>query len=229
LGARKLGVLGGTFNPIHLGHLQIAQVSRQLFGLDRIFFVVAAAPPHKPLQNLVPLAHRYAMVSLATGGFPFFIPSLIELEPPPSSFSIDTMTKLEQRIQDREAKLYFIAGGDSLMEVSTWKESERLLSSYNFIFVVRPGADPVEAASVLPAQAAARVRDMVGLSRRRLRHRIAEAERSEESHVFLVDIGAPDISASRIRDLASRGEPFRDMVPASVHEYLQKTHLYGER
>jgi nicotinate-nucleotide adenylyltransferase len=229
LAARRLGVLGGTFNPIHLGHLQIAQIVRRIFGLDRIYFVVAAAPPHKPQQNLVSLAHRYAMVSLATAGTPFFIPSLIELEAPPSPFSIDTMAKFEQKISDRDARLYFIGGGDSLMEVSTWKESEKLLSSYSFIFVMRPGMGPFDPASVLPAQAAPKVRRLAGLGRHRLQRRVKAEEASGGNLIFTLDIGALDVSASQIRDLVAHGKRIRHLVPAPVHEYLQKTHLYGER
>ena len=229
MGARRLGVLGGTFNPIHLGHLHIAQRAQRLFGLDRIYFVVATIPPHKPLQNLIPLTHRYAMVSLATAGSPSFIPSLIELESPASPFSVHTMEKLASRNSGVDTRLYFLAGGDSLADVFTWRESEKLLTSYSFIFVARPGIGPVEPASVLPAKAISKVRNLVGLGPHRLRRRIQAEEASGENLVFIVDLGALDISASQIRKLASCGKQIRHLVPAAVHEYLQKTHFYGER
>lgn len=229
MGATRLGVLGGTFNPIHLGHLHIAERAQRVFDLDRIYFVVATAPPHKPLPDLIPLTHRYAMVSLATAGSPSFIPSLIELESPASPFSVHTMRKLASRNSGMDTRLYFIAGGDSLVDVFTWRESERLLTSYDFIFVTRPGVGAVEPASVLPAKAISRVRNLVELGPRQLRRRIQAEEASGESRVFIVDLGALDISASQIRKLASRGKQIRHLIPAAVHEYLQKTHLYGER
>ncbi|HYK88623.1 MAG TPA: nicotinate-nucleotide adenylyltransferase [Acidobacteriota bacterium] len=229
MGAIRLGVLGGTFNPIHLGHLHVAQMAQRLFDLDRVYFVVAAAPPHKPLRNLLPLTHRYAMVTLATAGSPAFFPSLIELERPASPYSIHTLEKITRRNRGKGTRLYFIAGGDSLAEVSTWRNSERLLTSYSFIFVTRPSSGPVELTSVLPATALCRVRDLTRLPRHQARRQIRLEESSGESRVFIVDLKALDISASRIRELAFDGKPIRHLVPASVHEYLQKTHLYGER
>ncbi len=227
MGATRLGVLGGTFNPIHLGHLHLAQCAKRLFDLDLVYFVVAAAPPHKPPQDLIPLAHRYAMVCLATTGTPSFIPSLIELDPPESPFSIHTLEKFTRC--NRGKGVYFLAGGDSLAEVSTWRESERLLTSYDFVFVTRPGSDSVDPNSVLPAEAISRVRNLTGLDPRRLRRRIRSEESSPGSKVYIVDMGALDISASQIRRLASGGKEIRFLVPSAVHEYLQKTHLYGER
>ena len=229
MGVTRLGVLGGTFNPIHLGHLHIARSARRLFHLDRIYFVVACTPPHKSLENLVPLTHRYAMVTLATAGEPSFVPSLIELEPPLSPFSVHTMDKLARRNDRRGSILYFIAGGDSLAEVCTWRDSEKFLTSYSFIFVTRPGTGPVEPASVLPEKALPRIRNLVGLEPPRIRRRIRAEEASGASRIFIVDIGAPDISASRIRERVSCGKRIRHLVPAAVHEYLKKTHLYGER
>ncbi len=227
MGATRLGVLGGTFNPIHLGHLHLAQCATRLFGLDLVYFVVAAAPPHKRLQNLIPLAHRYAMVSLATAGTPSFVPSLIELDPPESPFSIHTLEKFTRLNPGKS--IYFLAGGDSLAEVSTWRESGKLLTSYNFVFVTRPGCDSFKTDSVLPAEAIPSVRNLAGLGPRQLRRRIRIEESTPGSKLFIVDVGALDISASQIRRLASCGKGIRFFVPAAVHEYLQKTHLYGER
>jgi nicotinic acid mononucleotide adenylyltransferase len=138
------------------------------------------------------------------------------------------MGKLACRTCGRDSSLFFIAGGDSLVEVSTWRESEKLLTSYNFIFVTRPGVAPIDPASVLPARAIPSVRNLVGLGPRRLRHRIQIETAAGESRVFIVDMGALDISASEIRELASRGKQIGHLVSAPVYEYLQKTRLYGE-
>ncbi len=228
MGAVRIGVLGGTFNPIHFGHLQIARDVRRLFSLSHVHFVVATMPPHKRREDLIAFTHRYAMVSLAVAGTPSFVPSLTELEPKASPYSIDTMGKLSRGLRRGEGVLYFIAGGDSLVEVKSWRESEKLLTSYNFIFVMRPGVGQIGPGDVLPEKAIPLVRDLTGLRTVEVRRRIAE-ESVDKSRIYLVDIGAPDISATQIRNLASSGKPIHRMVPGPVGEYIRKLHLYGER
>jgi nicotinate-nucleotide adenylyltransferase len=224
----RVGVLGGTFNPIHLGHLHIAERVRQVFSLSKVYFVVATVPPHKLHENLIPFVHRYAMVSLAVAGIPSFIPSMMELEPEASAFSIDTMKKFECFLARGKSALYFIAGGDSLAEVKSWRDSERLLTSYNFVFAMRPGTGPVLCQNVLPEKAVARVQDLTGLGLVGMRRKIAE-EKSGGKRIYILDVDAPAISATQIRNLASEGKSFRRMVPGPVCEYIRKHHLYGER
>jgi nicotinate-nucleotide adenylyltransferase len=228
LGTIRVGVLGGTFNPIHLGHLHIAKSIQQLFSLSQVYFVVATTPPHKTPENLIEFSHRYAMVSLAVAGIPSFIPSMIELEPHASPFSIDTMDKLAGILGRDRAVLYFIAGGDSLLEVKSWRESEKLLTSYNFVFAARPGADLNNIGDALPGKSVARVHSFTGMTRAQVRRRIAEGG-ADEKRIYIVDIGAPDISATRIRNLASSGKSVRRMIPETVYDYIRKLHLYGER
>jgi nicotinate-nucleotide adenylyltransferase len=211
----RLGVLGGTFNPIHLGHLHIARSVKEIFSLSEVLFVVAATPPH-----------NYAMVSLATAGEPSFVPSLVELEPDASPYSVDTMQKIARHSGQDAGEIYFIAGGDSLRDVKSWRESERLLTSYNFIFVLRPGVDTVQLADFLPESARKRVRDCTGLDRAQTRRRIDE-DRSGGNRLFVADIDALDISATGIRQQAALGKNFSDSVPAPVWEYIKKLQLYG--
>jgi nicotinate-nucleotide adenylyltransferase len=222
----RLGVLGGTFNPIHLGHLHIARSVKEIFSLSEVLFVVAATPPHKPQESLIELTHRYAMVSLATAGEPSFVPSLVELEPDASPYSVDTMQKIARHSGQDAGEIYFIAGGDSLRDVKSWRESERLLTSYNFIFVLRPGVDTVQLADFLPESARKRVRDCTGLDRAQTRRRIDE-DRSGGNRLFVADIDALDISATGIRQQAALGKNFSDSVPAPVWEYIKKLQLYG--
>jgi nicotinate-nucleotide adenylyltransferase len=219
-------VLGGTFNPIHRGHLHIAGEIQKIFSLAEVHFVVSTTPPHKVPGDLIPFTHRYAMVSLATAGISSFIPSLIELEPEASPFSVDTMSKLAHSLGRRKGLLYFIAGGDSLPEVKTWRESEKLLTSYNFIFATRPGSRPVNPADVLPGRAAARVWDLSGLGQDKTCRVI---EQTDARRIYILNVGAPDISATQIRALASSGKSIQRMVPKSVREYIDKLHLYGGR
>ena len=222
----RLGVLGGTFNPIHSGHLHIARSVQKIFSLSKVLFVVSADPPHKPRKSLIALAHRYAMVSLATSEEPFFIPSLVELESHASSYSVDTMRKISRSVRSEEGEIYFIAGGDSLREVNSWKDSEELLTKYNFIFVLRPGAEAGNYVDSLPEKAIPRVRDLTGLSRTGIRRQL-EGEGFKKKRLFIIDADAPDISATRIRNLASAGKNFRSMVPEPVYSYIQKLRLYG--
>jgi len=228
LGTVKVGVLGGTFNPIHYGHLHIARKMQTLFSLSQVHFVVATMPPHKRPEGLIPFVHRYAMVSLAVSETPDFIPSLIELEPEASPYSIDTMNKLARSVGQDKGRLLFIAGGDSLLEIKSWRGSEKLLSSYNFVFVVRPGTRKLVPGDGLPGEASARVRDLTGLKPAQMRRRIV-AESVDDNRIYVVDAGAPDISATQIRNLVSSGKSIRRMVPGPVREYIHTLRLYGER
>ncbi len=228
MGARRIGILGGTFNPVHFGHLHIAERIWKLFDLSRVLFVVSTTPPHKSSDQLVGFTHRYAMVGLATAGSPHFEPSMVELSPPASPFSIDTLAKLT-RAFGGSARLYFIAGADSILEIATWRRSAKLLTCYNFIFVTRPGIEMVDPGASLPELARARLVDLRSLGPRQMQRRIRREAAATESRIYLVDVGAPDISASRIRDLVFTGRPVHRLVPPLVHEYMQKLHLYGDR
>lgn len=226
MGRVRIGVFGGTFNPIHRGHLHIARMVQSLFSLSQIHFVVASTPPHKHPEDLVPFAHRYAMVSLAVAGKRSYMPSPIELEPEYSPYTVDTLSKLERSIGRHRARLFFIAGGDSLLEVKTWKDSEKLLTSYDFIFVQRPGIPVAKAVAQLPASVIPRVHDWTNLRREQIRHRVADLG-AGDSGIHIVDVGAPDISSTGIRARASSDRAIRRMVPGPVREYIRKLHLYG--
>ena len=232
MGTVGIGVFGGTFNPIHHGHLRMARSVQSLFELSRVYFVVAATPPHKRSEDITPFAHRYAMVSLATAKEISLIPSMVELEPEASPYTIDPMVKMKRAFDKSvkspdgkpekrsDARFFFIAGSDSLLEVAGWYESERLLNEYNFVFVTRPWASPIEVGKCLPENALARVRDLTGLDRKQVRSRIA-AEPVRESRIFIVDVQAPDISATRIRELAAAkggDRALRRMVPPAARD-----------
>jgi nicotinate-nucleotide adenylyltransferase len=224
-----LGVLGGSFNPIHRGHLYIARRVQRRFCLSQVHFVVAAAPPHKPGRGLAPFVHRYAMVSLALAGSRVLVPSLVELEPPPSPFSVHTMRKLESAVRGRRALLYFIAGGDSLRDVQTWHESEGLLASYNFIFIDRPGVPIPRPERELPAGVRDRLIDLRGAAPVAMRRTIRTAEMAESPRIYLLDVAAPAVSSSDIRKDIRARRPFAHLVPSVVREYIQKLQLYGEQ
>jgi nicotinate-nucleotide adenylyltransferase len=226
LGGERLGVLGGTFDPIHEGHMHMARSVQKVFNLSKILFVVASTPPHKPPKTMVDFVHRYAMVCLATAGEPGFIPSPIELEPDASPYSVDTMSKVARDSGCGIEDLYFIAGGDSLREVQSWRESEKLLTSYNFVFVLRPGFEKGDYREFLPEKTWTRVCDCSRLDAEKIRIRM-EQRRGDTNLLFVVDIGAPDISATGIRRLAASGKDLSSLVPDPVNEYISKMRLYG--
>jgi len=228
LGVQRIGILGGTFNPIHLGHLFVAEQAQKAFDLARVLFVVSTVPPHKRTRQLAAFTHRYTMVALATARMRSFVPSLAELTPPASPFSVDTLAKIS-RAEKGKSDLYFIAGADSMLEISMWHRSERLLSRYNLIFVERPGFEIADPASVLPRAASARLVDLRQFGPRQMTNRIQEATRSGGSSIYLVDVNAPDISASTIRALAASGRSLQRLVPKPVRDYMKKFDLYGER
>ena len=222
-------MFGGTFNPIHRGHLHVAKSVQSLFGLARVYFVVSSMPPHKRAVDLIPFEHRYTMTSLAVDKEISFIPSLVEMEPEASPYTIDTLDKLA-RIEKKN-RLFFIAGGDSLLEVASWRESERLLAEYNFIFVTRPWDDPIDVEKCLPPDVFRRTRDLTALDRVQAKKKIA-GEPKDESRIYIVDAKAPDVSSTKIRALAAvKGDAraVRRMLPPSVRAYIRKLCLYREK
>ena len=120
----RLGILGGTFNPIHLGHLVLAEAFRERLALDRVLFVPAGTPPHKPPGGLVPALHRYAMVSLAVAGRPGLVASPVEIERTGPSYSVDTVEALAG--DSAGARLFFLMGSDTFLDLPTWRTPERL-------------------------------------------------------------------------------------------------------
>ncbi len=138
----KVGILGGTFNPIHVGHLLIAQDAMEQAGLDRVKFIPAATPPHKTPEHLVSAAHRVRMIQLAIAGNPRFEVDDIEIQRGGRSYSVETLTELKRR-QPR-ARFYFIIGSDSLRELHLWREPRRLIKLCRFIVLARPGFPPVQ-------------------------------------------------------------------------------------
>ncbi|PKQ28429.1 MAG: nicotinic acid mononucleotide adenylyltransferase [Candidatus Anoxymicrobium japonicum] len=193
--------MGGTFDPIHIGHLMVAEEARFRFGLDRVIFVPSARPPHKAdIPNSPPL-DRKRMVELAINGNPFLEMSEIELDREGPSYTIDTLREL-RRINGEDAELYFIIGADAMSEILTWKEPEDVLAESEFIVATRPGCSLDRLRDALPAG--------------------ADAMKS----VYCMEIPALAISSTDIRSRVHDGRPFRYLVPDAVLEYIKANGLY---
>lgn len=136
---RRIGLFGGTFDPIHCGHLQIARQAAQEFALDRVFFIPAANPPHKPAAALAPYADRLHMTEIACAPYPDFVASGLE-SGPEKSYTIDTLERVRRDLLG-EDKLFFIIGADAFREIETWKCWRRVLKLTDFIVISRPGSE----------------------------------------------------------------------------------------
>lgn len=198
---KKIGILGGTFDPIHVGHLLTAEEVRVEFQLDRVLFVPAGLPPHKQEQAVTQVRHRYIMTVLATYSNPYFHVSSIEMDRPGPSFTIDTIYELHRAYRG-EADLYFITGADTIQEIPTWDRIEELLGVCQFIAATRPGCYP----------SVDTIKEYFGeLGARRI-HRLTTPEL--------------EISSTDIRERARRGDSIKYLVPESVENYIRKESLY---
>ena len=225
----RIGVMGGTFDPIHLGHLRAAEEIYWAFELDRIIFVPAARPPHKEEEVEASALHRYEMVSLATATTPYFSVSPIELNRPGRSYSVETIREF-RKLHGEESNIYFIMGVDAFQDIATWKGAKELLSLAQVIVTARPGwrLDEVER-SMAPTQ-----RQLLGDPRFKYL-RISEItseiarQRYEPRLILLVEVISLDISSSEIRQLVKEGRSIRHLVTDTVAAHVAKHRLYGPR
>lgn len=212
----KVGIIGGTFNPIHLAHLRIAEEVRDSLGLARVVFIPASSPPHKPLAGEIPFAHRLAMVRLAVQDNPAFSVSKMEEERGGRSYSIDTLRALRSDHPDDE--FFFIIGSDSFLEIGTWHEFAAIFACCNLVVVERPGTAIADLEAVLPAAVTAEFSYLPA------EHRLVH--RSGYSVHYLHGIPF-DISSSAIRERARQGRSLRYLVPSTVEHYIKEQRLYA--
>jgi nicotinate-nucleotide adenylyltransferase len=209
----KLGILGGTFNPIHLGHLRAAEEVRFLLQLDKIIFMPSGNPPLK-LSDLAEASHRYSMARLATASNPNFVVSDIEMRHDGKSYTISTVAKLRELYPEDE--LFFILGLDAFYDLPNWKDPEKLISSIDFIIVTRPGFDMKQ------IEASPFVESVPPVS-----HDIVSSIHLKNGRkAFVAGISAFDISSTEIRRLIREGKSVRYLLPESVEDYIQSHRLY---
>lgn len=226
---RRVGILGGTFDPPHLGHLLLAETIREDFALEEVLFIPSNEPPHKERPDLTPATHRYAMVVAATLHNPAFSPSPVEVNRPGRSYSVDTLRVLREEYGD-DVELYFVAGLDAFLEIRTWKSYEELLEQAHLIVVSRPSNSFDKVQEVLPEEFHDRVVDV-------RRGDVAPQERGgampqgEEDPdglgIYLSDAVYLDVSGTEIRKRAASGLSVRYRVTPEVERYLRAHDLYG--
>jgi nicotinate-nucleotide adenylyltransferase len=197
--AQTIGIMGGTFDPIHYGHLAAAEEARLRSPLDRVVFVPNGQPPHKKDYCVTAPEHRYAMVLLATASHPQFEVSRIELDRPGPSYTVDTVKAFRQQLGP-EARLYFITGADALLEILTWRDPEDLASNCEFIAVARPGYN------------------LDGMGK--------ETDDLVRGRVHLLSVPGVAVSSTEIRRRAAAGESLRYLVPPGVARYVEANRLY---
>ena len=227
----RIALYGGTFDPVHLGHLAIARRVCELFEIDQVLFVPAQVAPHKVGRNVTPAIHRYAMLSLATQHDKSLLVSTFELESADSSYTVDTLGHFKKSLP--ESDLFFIMGADSWAEIATWRDWQRLLTMANHIVVTRPGYD----IGVPNEELRDRLIDVRSKGQEHRQQAGATATRShvdekllaaESGKIFLTDAVMKDVSATEVRRVASEGryEELVQLVPEPVAEYIGKYGIY---
>ena len=198
--SKRIALYGGTFDPVHRGHVEVARKVLELFEIEKVVFIPAQLAPHKVGRPVTEPIHRYAMLALATQDDRRLVISTFELDAPDRRYTVDTIAEFQRRLGD-DTELFFIMGADSWSEITTWRDWERLLKMTNHIVVTRPGYD------VQPAPS--------GLAER----------------IFFTDAVMKDISATKIRRLASEGRAdnnaeLEKLVPKPVADYITKYGIY---
>jgi nicotinate-nucleotide adenylyltransferase len=196
---RRLGIMGGTFDPIHIGHLLMAEEARQAFSLDRVVFVPNGRPAHKKSYQVTQPDDRYAMAELATASNPYFLCSRIEVDRPGPSYAIDTIRAFHAEYPDLDA-LYFITGADAILQILTWHDYKALMRECMFIAVTRPGFILERIWEIVPADLLERV--------------------------SFLSIPGLDISSTELRRRIREGRSVKYLTPEAVEQHIVSHGLY---
>ena len=218
MGDRRLGIgiMGGTFNPVHVGHLRAAEEVAESLQLERVIFMPAAHPPHKSEGKLIAFRHRYRMAELAVTKNPRFQLSDMEQQRPGKSYSVETLAQLSAKYGSGD-QLYFVLGLDAFLELPTWKNYRELLSLSHFVVVARPGYSPQSLSTMLQTTVSE------GYS---FDDEIQAFVHPECYTVYYREVTLLDISSSRIRELLAKGCSVRYLLPESVEAYIGEHGLY---
>jgi len=201
-GGCRFGIMGGSFDPIHYGHLMLAEQIRTQFQLDKVFFIPVGNAPHKKTGHMTDKLNRYEMTVLATMTNNGFTVSRLEIDSDEVSYTINTIKKLQEQI-GKEDKLYFITGADAIIELETWKDFKELLTLCRFVAATRPGIDEPK-----------------------LMTKIDELKSKYGADISVTPVPALAISSTDIRGRVALGQSIRYLLPESVEHYIFKKSLY---
>ena len=224
----NIALFGGTFDPIHRGHLNVARAAAERFKLKEVWFVPADIPPHKQKAPVTVYYHRYAMVALALAGEKRFVPSLLESpdceaggkERRPS-YSIETVRRVKSMLGTRD-RLYFLIGIDAFRDIATWYKAEALLGECDFIVAARPGYSLADVAGSLPKGLRPKDDDAASLQKQNKSGRLE----LPGVRLHLLPETHEDVSATQIRAAVRSGRGLTKLVPDAVAEYIYKERLY---
>lgn len=223
----NISLFGGTFDPIHRGHLKVARAAAERFKLKEVWFVPADIPPHKQRVPVTSYFHRYSMVSLAVAGNLDFLPSLLEAPDPEAhmerrpSYSIDTVRRVKARLRKSD-RLFFLIGIDAFRDIAKWYEAEALLKECEFIIAARPGYSLTDVASSLPKGARPGAAEL-----RKFRlAKLKEPLQFLGVTLHLLPETHENVSATQIRAAMKSRAGLKKLVPDTVAEYIRKEGLY---
>lgn len=227
----NIGLFGGTFDPIHRGHLALARAALERHKLNRIYLVPSGVPPHKQQQPLSPFVHRYAMVVLATAGDRKLLPSLLEAPAEPlmlgkkdrakPNYTIDTVRKAKESFKSSDT-LFVLAGIDAFADIAKWHQAEALFREAEFIVASRPGYSLADVANALPES----LRPKPEVTRPFQKQAASGDLVLRGATIHLLDEVHQPVSATAIRAAAANGKPLGRFVDEAVAEYIRKIALY---
>jgi len=209
----RLGIFGGTFNPIHFGHLRAAEAARDLIDLDKVIFVPSGNPPLKA-SGLPEASHRYAMTRIATASNINFLMSDIEMRESSVSYTIDTVSQL--RVLYPDDQLHLILGLDAFLDLPHWREPEELIDSIDFIIIARPGFQAAD------LNASPFIEGVIS----EFPDRVTSLRIRSGRTAFVTALSAFDISSTAIRRLAMEGKSIKYLLPDPVEQYILQHKLY---
>ena len=218
--AVRIGLLGGTLDPIHRGHVETAAAAKRALDLDRVYVLPSRVPPHRSQQPVASGYHRFAMTALAVNGLDGLASSDVELRTPGPSYTADTLSRFRERSGLSPSQIFFITGADAFAEIETWYRYPEVLDLAQFVVVSRPGFLAGRLRDVLPV-----------LSSRMISATSSEPRpepRLDSPSIFLVDAPTPDVSSTGIRKRLAAGEPITGLVPAAVERHIVQHGLYTE-
>ncbi len=198
----KIGICGGTFDPIHLGHLAVAELVRSEYNLDKVLFIPSGMPPHKNLENVTAPIHRLNMVKCAVSSNPFFEAVALEVERSGYTYTVDTLKEL-RGLYPEGTEFYYIIGADVVMDLLSWKNAPEVFKLTNFIAVMRPG-----------------------FSNEAFNERLVFLRSKYEMNISSYEIPLLDISSTFVRDRIKEKKSVKYLVDRDVEEYIIENHLY---